>query len=105
VINSLTSIQARGQRASPASLQAAGLSEPQAQAITELAQATTDEAADRLRAEFARWHAYLALYVVSQLAIVVLAVLLVQQMQGRIETRVGPPERSDIPPPRGTDSW
>ena len=55
-----------------------GFSEAQASAITRTVQATANDAVEILRHEIARWHAYLALYLLIQIGIVLLAILLTQ---------------------------
>lgn len=90
---SLKSADRRTSSVTPTDLRTAGFNEAQACAIAELAQARATEAVEGLRAEFARWHAYLALYVVAQIAIVFLAVLLTQSMPERTWT---PPELSGV---------
>jgi hypothetical protein len=55
-----------------AGLRAAGFTEPEAGAIGELVKSTTGQAVDTLRNEFVRWHAYLALYLLAQIGIVLL---------------------------------
>lgn len=91
----LASADGRTSPVSHTDLRAAGFTEAQALAIAMLTHATANEAMDLLRIEFARWHAYLALYVVSQVAIVVLALLLAQPKRERFETRVGLYEQND----------
>ena len=59
-------------------LTGAGFTEAQATAITRTVQATANDAVDTLRDELARWHVYLALYLLIQIGIVLLAILIVQ---------------------------
>lgn len=60
-------------------------SNAQARAIVKVTHESVDRAAADLRSEFARWHAYLAIYLLAQIGIALLALVLVVPLDG------GPP--------------
>jgi hypothetical protein len=62
-------------------LQAAGFTDQQAEAIAHAVDAATAEAVTTLRDELSRWHAYLAVYLLVQIGIALLAILLVQAIR------------------------
>jgi hypothetical protein len=66
---------------STTTLTGSGFSEAQASAITRTVQATANDAVEILRHDIARWHAYLALYLLIQIGIVLLAILIVQAVR------------------------
>lgn len=55
-----------------------GFTEAQARAIAESVDAAAGEAVEALKQELARWHAFLALYVLMQIAVALLAILIAQ---------------------------
>jgi hypothetical protein len=55
-----------------------GFTEAQARAIAESVDAAAGEAVEALRHELARWHAYLALYILMQIGVALLVILIVQ---------------------------
>jgi hypothetical protein len=55
-----------------------GFTEAQARAITESVDVAASEAVGALRHELARWHAYLALYILMQIGVALLVILIVQ---------------------------
>ncbi len=55
-----------------------GFTEAQARAIAESVDAAAGEAVEALKHELARWHAFLALSVLMQIAVVLLAILIAQ---------------------------
>ncbi|MCJ2128013.1 hypothetical protein [Methylobacterium sp. E-045] len=65
-------------------LQATGLSDAQAIAIAQTIQVAANEAIETLGQELARWHVYLALYLLAQMGVVFIAILI---MQNRDEPR------------------
>lgn len=58
-----------------------GFTEAQAAAIADTVQETANDALETLGRELARWHAYLALYLLAQVAIVLLTILMAQAIQ------------------------
>lgn len=70
---------------------ASGLTPAQTAAIADLVHEATASAVDALRHEIGRWHCYLALYLLGQIGIALLAILVLQALRD--------------PPPRRTASW
>lgn len=70
---------------------ASGLTPAQTAAIASLVNEATAAAADALRHELGRWHCYLALYLLGQIGLVLLAILVLQALRD--------------PSPRRTASW
>lgn len=64
--------------AQTARLTGCGFTGDQAKAIAGIVHAMTEEAVEALQRELMRWHAYLALYLLGQIGIVLAAVLLIQ---------------------------
>jgi hypothetical protein len=54
----------------------------QARAIVKVTHESVERAAADLRSEFARWHAYLAIYLLAQIGIALLALVLVVPLDG-----------------------
>lgn len=65
-------------RGTTTSLTRSGFTEAQALAITQTVQATAHDLVEILRDDLARWHVYLALSLLIQIGIVLLAILLMQ---------------------------
>lgn len=90
------------------SLTGSGFTEAQAAAIDRAVHASTHEAVEVLGAKLARWHAYLAMFLLIEIGIVVLAVLMVQAVREPVyPTRaalVGD-IRSSSSAPQCSDSW
>jgi len=74
---------------------ASGFTPSQAAAIAGLVQKMTDAAAEALRHEIRWWHCYLAMYLLGQISLVLLAILMTQVLrdppQIRTAAREGPP--------------
>ncbi|WP_345818972.1 hypothetical protein ABC766_16215 [Methylobacterium fujisawaense] len=64
--------------ASTADLIRSGFTEAQAAAITQAVHAASSEAVDTLGKTLAKWHAYLALYLLTQIGIAILVILMVR---------------------------
>jgi hypothetical protein len=81
---------------STAGLTGSGFSEAQASAITKTVEATANDAFEILRHDLARWHAYLALYMLIQMSIVLVALIAVQVIQqpprANVSTHVSHPD-------------
>lgn len=63
------------------SLVNSGLTNSQAEAIAGLVQQATGDAVDALRHEVARWHFYLAIFLLTQIGIVLLVILMLQAVR------------------------
>ncbi len=63
------------------SLVNSGLTDSQAEAIAGLVHQATGDAVDDLRHELARWHFYLAIFLLTQIGIVLLVILLLQAVR------------------------
>lgn len=68
-------------------LMASGFTPAQAIAIAELVQEATAAAAEALRHELSRWHCYLAVYLLSQIGISLLAILMIQILHDPLPVR------------------
>ena len=62
-------------------LRACGFTPAQATAVVELVHETTATAAEALRQELSKWHCYLAVYLLCQIGIVLLAILLIEAIR------------------------
>ena len=58
-----------------------GLTPAQTAAIVDLVHEATAAASDALRHELSRWHCYLALYLLGQISLVLLAILVLQALR------------------------
>ncbi|SEO46403.1 hypothetical protein SAMN02799625_03218 [Methylobacterium sp. UNC300MFChir4.1] len=65
---------------SVARLTSSGFTEVQARTLAEIVHTAAEETVEGLKHEVARWHGYLALYVMMQIAVVLLAILLLQAL-------------------------
>lgn len=77
---SVTHAATRGPFGSASSLVSSGLSEAQAAAVVELVQTTVSAEAEALRDELSRWQLHLALALLIQVGLVLLAALLTQAL-------------------------
>lgn len=82
-MTSLSSSAAESSAPSVLDLRAVGFTEGQATAIRAAIKATTTDAIDAVRDDLMRWHLYIALYLLVQIGIALLASLMLQNIQDR----------------------
>lgn len=74
---------AEGSTPSIHDLRAVGFTEGQAAAIKAAVEATTGDAVDAVRDDLMRWHLYIALYLLAQVSVALLACLMLQNLRDR----------------------